>query len=703
MTSPNFYPSVCPHDCPSVCALEVERRNDGRLGKVRGSLRNPFTAGVICAKVARYAERYHHPERLGYPLLRSGPKGSRQFKRISWEEALDRIAEAFLAVENRYGSEAIWPYWYAGTMGLVNRDGINRLTHAKRYSRFYSTICVTLADTGWRAGYGKRWGVPATEAGEHAELIVIWGCNPVSTHVNLMHHVAKAKKRGAPLVVVDPYRTPTAEQADLHLPIRPGTDGALACAIAHVLFEEDLADLDYLARVSDTPIAELRAHFAERTPEWASRITGLSPELICSFARLYGSTKRSWIRLGFGFTRSRNGAAAMHAVSCLPVITGAWQHPGGGALYNMGDLYHWDKTLLEGLDLLDPSTRLLDQSRIGAILLGERDALGEGPPVKAMLIQSTNPMCVAPELAKVHKGFAREDLFVVVHEQFLTDTAAMADIVLPATMFLEHDDIYQASCHSRIQIHKKIFEPYAECRSNHEVICALAKRLGAEHPGFSMSAWEILDDLLRRSGWPDAETVFQAGGWDAMPDADTAHFRNGFPTENGKFRFRPNWAAFGPQAAVMPRLPDHLPITEEVSAEYPFRLVAAPARQFLNTSFTETAASLAREGQPTALLAPETMAALGLRDGDRVRIGNARGVITVPVKARAGQHREVVVVESIWPNRFFAENIGVNALIGADPAPPAGGAAIHDTAVWLKPVCAQSRPERTERAAILAV
>ncbi len=686
MPETTFHPSVCPHDCPSVCALEVERTAEARLGKVRGSQRNPFTAGVICAKVARYAERFHHPERLGRPLLRTGPKGSGQFRPISWDEALDRIAEAFLVAERRFGPQTVWPYWYAGTMGLVNRDGINRLTHAKRYSRFYSTICVLLSDTGWRAGYGRRWGVPATEAGDHADLVVIWGCNPVHTHVNLMSHVARAKKRGARLVVIDPYRTATAEQADLHLAPRPGTDGALACAVAHVLFAEGFADRAYLERVSDTPVAELERHFARRPPEWAAPITGLPAETIRAFARLYGATKRSWIRLGFGFTRSRNGAAAMHAASCLPVITGAWRHPGGGALYNMGDLYHWDKTLLEGLDVLDPTTRALDQSRIGPILLGEPDALQGGPPVTAMLIQSTNPMCIAPELAKVHKGFAREDLFVAVHEQFLTETAKMADVVLPATMFLEHDDVYQASAHTRIQVHKAIFEPFAECRSNHRVICDLAKRLGAEHPGFALSEWEMVDDLLRRSGWPDAETVHAAGGWEALPDVETAHFARGFPTPDGRFRFRPDWAAMGPMGHLMPQLPDHLPVIDEVSPAKPFRLVAAPARQFLNTSFTETATSLRREGRPVAFVHPEVMAELGLRDGDRVRLGNERAVVTVQVAARDGQHRDTIVVESIWPNRYWEEGIGINALIGADPSPPSGGAAIHDTAIWLEPV-----------------
>ncbi|MDX6748250.1 molybdopterin-dependent oxidoreductase [Geminicoccaceae bacterium 1502E] len=689
-----FHPSVCPHDCPSVCALEVEKRPDGRLGKVRGSQRNPFTAGVICAKVARYHERFHHPERLMHPLRRKGAKGSGAFERISWDDALDEVAAGLERAARRHGREAVWPYWYAGTMGLVQRDGINRLTHALGYSRFKSTICVMLSDTGFKAGHGKRWGVPALEIAQHSDLVVVWGCNPVHTHVNMMTHIARARKeRGARLVVVDPYRSATAEQADLHLALRPGTDGALACAVMHVLFREGFADREYLARMSDAP-EELERHLESRTPEWASAITGLGVETIESFARLYGGTKRAFLRLGYGFTRQRNGAAAMHAASCLPVVTGAWQHAGGGALYNFGELYRWDKTLIEGLDAVDPAVRVLDQSRIGPILAGDADALEGGGPVHALFIQNTNPMCVAPDLGKVHEGFAREDLFVAVHEQFMTDTARMADIVLPATMFLEHDDIYQAAAHSRIQIARKIFEPQGECRSNHEVIAGLARRLGAAHPGFAMSAWELIDDLCRRSGWPDASTIFEAGGWDVVPDFATAHHLEGFPTPDGRFRFRPDWASLGPWHAKMPVLPDHLALIDEVSPQKPFRLVAAPARQFLNSTFTEMPTSRKREGRPTAFLHPDVMAQFGLAEGAAVRLGNERGSVTLHAAPREGQHRDTIVVESIWPNRHWQDGVGINLLLGADPAPPNGGAAVHDTAVWLEAV--QDRDAATQ-------
>jgi anaerobic selenocysteine-containing dehydrogenase len=307
-------------------------------------------------------------------------------------------------------------------------------------------------------------------------------------------------------------------------------------------------------------------------------------------------------------------------------------------------------------------------------------------------------MSIAPELGKVHRGFARSDLFVAVHEQFLTETAAVADIVLPATMFLEHADIYQAGAHATIQVHKPILDAHAECRTNHEVIGGLASRLGAEHPGFALSEWELIEDLCRRSGWPDPETIHAASGWDILPDFRPAHHLDGFPTADGRFRFKPDWASLGPQGHLMPSLPDHMPPGDEATPRKPYRLVAAPARQFLNSSFTEMPTSVRREQRPTALLSRTTMAQLGLADGDPVRIGNERGSLALPVKARDGQHATTIVVEGIWPNRYWPEGIGINLLLSADPAPPNGGAVIHDTAVWLEPVLLPRDTTSTEPA-----
>ena len=681
--SAQFVHSACPHDCPSTCALEVERLDARRIGRVRGAKANSYTCGVICEKVSRYAKRVHHPDRLKQPLRRKGAKGSGEFEPIGWDAALDAVAEAFVRAAQRHGSEAVWPLYYAGTMGLVQRDGIERLRHVMRWSRQHSTICNTLADAGWRAGVGAKMGPDPREIGA-AELVIVWGTNPASTQVNVMTHIARARReRGARLVVVDPYRSATAKVADQHVCLRPGTDGALACAIMHVLFREGYADRAYMRTHADAP-DELEAHLASRTPQWAAAITGLGVAEIEELARRYGRTERAFIRLGFGMSRNRNGAANMHAVSCLATVAGKWNTRGAGTFYNNGDIYRVDRGLIMGLDRRDASIRVLDQSRVGPTLTGDAKDLGDGPPVTAMLIQNTNPVVVSPEVLKVQQGFARTDLFVCVHEQFLTDTAKLADVVLPATMFLEHDDLYQASGHSHLQLGPKVIEPYAEARSNHEVICGLAARLGAEHPGFGLSARELIDRTLKVSGYPGFDEFERVHWIDRQPDFAAAHFLAGFPQPDGRFHFKPDWVSLGPDYAGLPALPDHCALIEESDAEHPFRLVAAPARSFLNTSFTETPGSRRRERRPSALVHPQDCARLGIASGERVVIGNRRGQVRVHAQAFDGLQPGVIVVESVWPNSDFEGGVGINALVSAEAGRPNGGAVFHDTAVWLR-------------------
>src|SRR6478736_2564714 len=484
--------STCPHDCPSACALDIEVIDGKSIGRVRGSKQQTYTAGVVCAKVARYAERIHHPERLMHPMRRSGPKGSGHFTRIAWDEALDELAAKFNEAERDFGAESVWPYYYAGTMGLVMRDGINRLSHEKKYSRFYGTICSTIAWAGFAAGTGKIAGVDPREMVK-SDLIVIWGTNPVSTQVNVMTHAMRARKeRGAKIAAVDVYDNETMKQADIKIILRPGTDGAFACGVMHVLFRDGYADRAYMDKYTDCP-AELEAHLKTRTPEWASAISGVPVAEIEAFAKAIGETKRTFFRYGYGFTRSRNGATQMHAAVCVPAVTGAWQYEGGGAFFNNFALWHFNESVIEGHDALDKAIRALDQSQIGRILTGDSRALYGKGPVKAMLIQNTNPMTVAPEQALVRQGFAREDLFVAVHEQFMTETAAMADIVLPATMFMEHDDLYYGGGHQHISVGPKLIDPPGECRSNHQVLQGLGRRLKVSHPGFEMSARELID------------------------------------------------------------------------------------------------------------------------------------------------------------------------------------------------------------------
>jgi anaerobic selenocysteine-containing dehydrogenase len=689
LVRPKIAASACPHDCPSTCALEVEVYAGRTIGRVRGAHDNAYTAGVICAKVARYAERVNHPDRLKHPLRRTGAKGG-DFVPIAWDDALDLVAEKFLRTEAKHGSETIWPYYYAGTMGYVMRDGIHRLRHAKKYSGFFSTICVNPAWTGFIAGTGKLAGTDPREMAK-SDLVVIWGTNAANTQVNVMTHATHARKqRGAKIVAVDIYMNSTMKQADLPILIRPGTDGALACAVMHCLFRDGKADWDYLERYTDAP-HELEEHLRTRDPQWAARITGCAAETIEEFARLTGERKRAYFRLGYGFSRSRNGAVNMHAASCIAAVTGAWRYEGGGAFHNNGAIFHLDNSLIEGSDVRDPSIRMLDQSRIGAILTGDAEALQHGPPVTGLLIQNTNPLSVAPDQETVKRGFAREDLFVCVHEQFMTDTAKIADVILPATMFVEHDDFYTAGGSQYILLGPKLVEPPGECRSNHEVICGLAKRLGAEHAGFDMTPRQLIDGTLRKSGWGTLDEL-EANRWiDCQPDFASAHYLDGFAYPDGKFRFKPDWPQVPFRRAhrtvpseTIPALPDHWEVIEEADTEHPFRLATSPARGFLNSSFTETPTSLATERRPEVMIHPNDAAKLAVTDGEEVVLGNRRGQVRLHAKLFDGLRHGVLIAESVWPNSAYADGRGINTLTGADSIAPFGGAAFHDNKVWLR-------------------
>ncbi len=682
--------SACPHDCPSTCALDIEITGNHRVGRVHGSKANNYTAGVICAKVARYSERIYHPDRLLTPLERTGPKGSGQFREISWSDALDRIAEEFESAAAKFGAESVWPYFYAGTMGLVQRDGLNRLRHVKKYSNQYDTICTAMAWTGYLAGTGRLAGPDPREMAK-ADVVVIWGTNAVSTQVNVMTHAIRARKeRGAKIVAVDVYRTGTIDQADMGLIVRPGTDAALACAVMHVLFRDGYADREYMAAHADAP-AELEAHLASRTPEWAAAITGLSVAEIEDFARLIGTNKRTFLRLGYGFARQRNGAVAMHAALSIATVAGLWPHEGGGAFHTNSGIFGLNKSMIEGTDALDRSVRSLDQSRIGAVLTGDAEALHGGPPVKAMLIQNTNPMNVAPDQHKVASGFARDDLFVAVHEQFMTDTAKMADIVLPATMFMEHDDIYRGGGHQFILLGPKVVEAPGEARENHYVVTELARRLGAEHPGFDMSPREHIDWMLRKSRRGTLEELEAARFIDCQPPFERAHYLDGFGYPDRKFRFKPDWprvpntndGTVGPWDTI-PTLPDQWDVIETADVEHPFRLATSPARSFLNSSFQESPTGRTREGRPEVMMHPEDAAQLGLGAGDRVCLGNGRGEVVLHLKLFDGVKRGVLVSEGLWENGAFEGGRGINTLTGADPVAPYGGAAFHDNKVWVR-------------------
>ncbi|MDD9910625.1 MAG: molybdopterin-dependent oxidoreductase [Ahrensia sp.] len=687
--------SACPHDCPSTCALEVQVIEGGAIGKVRGARANSYTDGVICAKVARYAERVNHPERLLHPKVRRGAKGEGEWASISWDAALDLAAEKLLAAEAEFGSETIWPYFYAGTMGLVQRDSIHRLRHAKRYSNQFDTICVSPAYAGYAAGTGALRGPDPREMAV-SDCVVIWGTNAVATQVNVMTHAVKARKnRGAKIVVIDIYENDTMKQADLGLCLRPGTDGALACAVMHCLFRDGAADRDYLEKFTDDP-AGLEDHLETRAPQWAAQITGLSIDQIEAFAALLWERPRSFFRLGYGFTRSRNGATNMHAASCIAAVLGAWQYEGGGAFHTNSQIFALDGSTIQGAHLADERVRWLDQSKIGRVLTGDREALQHGPPVTALFVQNTNPVCIAPEQTLVKRGFGRDDLFTIVHEQFMTETAELADLLLPATMFVEHDDIYRGGGHQHIMLGPKLVEGPGETRPNHFVIEELAKRLGvADQPGFGMSENDLIDDMLRRSGRGTLEKLRDNRWIDCQPDFETSHYVDGFAHADGKFHFRADWTAgwavrppdsvglLGPHASA-PTFPDHWQVIEEADEQHPYRLATSPSRSFLNSTFNRQPGSMRREGRPTVKMHPSDARTEGIKQDDKVALSNERGRVILHVTLFDGVQPGVLIAEGLHRNDAHENGCGINTLTSADSVAPHGGAALHDTRVAIE-------------------
>ncbi|MCH9780766.1 MAG: molybdopterin-dependent oxidoreductase [Alphaproteobacteria bacterium] len=721
--------AVCAHDCPSACSLDVELDDSGRVQRVYGSSRNAYTDGVICAKVARYHEIVHNPNRLTVPMIRKGAKSrttacsapassTDDFEPATWDDALAFVAKRLRHTIDTYGAASVLPYHYAGTMGFVMRDVLRAFRHAGGFSGQLETICTHMANQGWLAGAGQLTG-PDPRAMRHADLIIIWGCNPVATHVNVMRHVVKARKtRGAKLIVVDPYRTQTAAQADLHIAPKPGTDGALACAVMHCMFRDGTADRAYMAAFTDDPVG-FEQHLRMRSPEWASAITGIPTDSIEQLATMYGRTDRAFIRLGIGFSRSRNGPMQVHAVSCLPAVGGKWQYEGGGAFYSSsgwgGKLL--DRAFLMGLEQAQspPSreARLLDMSRLGDVLMGDPDALRgefpkappeaapteaspheEGRPapigVHAMIIQNTNPLAVCPDQRRVRQGFARDDLFVVVHEQVFTETCQYADVLLPATNFLEHDDFYTSYGQSALDVSLKVTEPPGEARHNHFVISSLAARLGIAHESFAMTPKDLIEDTLARSGLPSIDGVIEQGGIDLEGNADESYFRTGFGFPDKKFRFRPDWASKETIYGVRPAIPypvyaDHYNVIEQADDAFPFRLITAPSRSFLNSSFNRTEGGKKQAGRPEVLINPDEAQKHGIDDGAIVRLTSRQGTIRLHARWHDGAAPSTVVVESIHADSSFLDGEGINFLTSAAGGAAVGGAVFHDTAVAVMP------------------
>src|SRR2546427_7022893 len=548
--------SVCPHDCPSCCSLEVDVA-DGRIVDVTGTAGHPFTQGVICGKVREYAERVHSPLRVLTPLRRVGAKGEGRFERVSWNDALAEIARRWRGIVAEHGGEAILPFSYAGSMGQVQFFAGHPLFHALGASRLDRTICVTTAYSGWRATLGEVTGNDSEQM-VGADLVVLWGVNAAYSTINVMTLVKQARQRGAHVVVIDPYRTPTAVQADEHLAVRPGTDGALALAVMHVLIAEGLVDRDYVERAT-LGFEALAEHVKAWPPERVAPIVGLDAATIVAFARRYGASPRTFIRVGIGISRHDNGGMTCRTLACLPAPTGAYADPHGGALLSSTAGFGFDYAVLERPDLMPtPPPRIVNMIHLGRALTDLRQA----PAIRSLYVYSSNPAAVCPNQTLVLAGLAREDLFTVVHEQILTDTAFYADLVLPATTSLEHLDLYRSYGQFTLQLARPALSPHGQAKSNWEVFQLLARALGVAAEHYAKSPEALIREFLAKGDATVQGITFEeleTRGWVRvnLPRPYTP-FAHGAPTPSGKVEFYSERLA----RPGLPALPTYVPLDE---------------------------------------------------------------------------------------------------------------------------------------------
>jgi len=677
---------VCPHDCPDTCVMTVEVE-DGKAVAIGGDPGHRFTRGFLCAKVNQYLDRVYSPDRVLHPLRRVGKKGEGRFARVSWDEALDEIADRFRRIAAEHGPQAILPYSYAGNMGLLSYGSMDRrFFHALGASLLDRTICASAGTAGLKATLGRSMGFDP-EAVVHARFIVAWGANIVSSNVHLWPFIEEARRRGAKLVVVDPYRSRTAEMADQHLALLPGTDGALALGVMHVVFRDGLEDRDYIERYT-IGADKLRERAKDWTPQRVAATTGLAAAEVEAFAREYATRQPSALRINYGLNRHAGAGMAVRTIACLPALVGAWRHRGGGLLLSTSGTFPVNNEALERPDMIKPGTRTLNMSRIGALLTDPELA----PPVKAVFVYNSNPVAVAPEQESVRKGFAREDLFTVVHDLFQTDTADFADIVLPATTTLEHYDIHKAYGHLYLSLSRPAIAPEGESRPNTEVFRLLAARLGLDHPALRESDEEMARQAMR---WDhphvrgiDFERLEREGSVRlSVPDPFAPFAEGGFLTPSGKCELYSETMA---QAGLDP-LPAYVPPREnvmsapELARRYPLAFISPPAHHFLNSTFSAQPVFVRRESGPSLTIHPRDAAARGIADGQMVRTFNDRGAFLAVARVSDDARPGVVVGLSVWWSKMCPGGRNANAVTSQALTDMGGGATFYDALVDVAP------------------
>jgi len=647
--------AVCPHDCPDTCALRITVQ-DGRVTRVAGDPDHPPTHGALCTKVSRYAERTYHPDRVLTPLKRVGKKGEGRFEPVGWDEALDDIATRLKSIAAR-NPQAVLPYSYAGTMGLVQGDGMAaRFFHRLGASLLDRTICSMAGGDALVHTYGAKVGMHV-EQFAHSRLILIWGSNPITSSVHFWTFAQQAKRAGARLICIDPRRTETAEKCHQHIALLPGTDGALALGLMHELVVNDWLDHDYLQRhVDDWPA--LRERALQWPPDRAAAVCGISAEEVQELAREYGNTQPAAIRLNYGMQRVRGGGSAARLIAMLPCLVGAWRQASGGLLLSASGWFRHAKrdAWLQRPDLLgDRKPRTINMSTIGDDLNRESSPTF-GPRIEAVVVYNSNPVAVAPDSAQVARGFAREDLFTVVLEHFLTDTADHADYVLPATTQLEHWDAHMAYGHTYAMLNTPAIAPLGQARSNAQIFRDLAVRMDCTDAAFADS-----DEAMARGAWVpeqvNAENLDRQG-WSKLQVADAPFADGGFPTPDGKVRVHGNGLG----------VPDHVPNYEsvqsapELAARYPLAMISPPARHFLNSTFVNVDSLRAAEKEPRLELHPSDAAARGIRSGTQVRVFNERGEYLCKADVSERARPGVVNGLGVWWRKMGLNGTNVNQL-----------------------------------------
>ncbi len=683
---------ACPHDCPDTCGVITEVEN-GRAVKFYGDPDHPITRGWLCAKVRPYLDHVYHRDRLTQPMRRVGPKGSGQWQPISWNEAIGEIGQRWRAIIAEHGAEAILPYSYSGTLGLVQMSAAStRFWNRLGASQLERSICGAAAEYAVQMTLGKRYSQPYDHV-QYSKLVIVWGHNPVSTAPHFMPFLRDAQRNGTQLVVIDPRRTRTAVGADWHIAPKPATDGALALGVAHVLVNEGLHEEDWLqAYALGWP--ELRARLADYPPERVAETTGVAAADIVRLARLYASTQPALIKIADGLQRNRVGGQAVRAICALPAITGQYGQRGGGLAYSTSGYLQWNGRALAHWQDSPPLGRVVNMNRLGAALLGEVT----DPPIKSLYVFGSNPAAIAPHAGKVVAGLRREDLFTVVHELFMTDTAVYADLVLPATSQLEHVDLHKAYGHTLLSYNAQAIPPLGEAKSNWDVMRLLSAEMGFSEPWLQQTADEVMTEVL--AGTAEINPALQGITLERlkaegsiplhfMPQTPFADLR--FPTPSGKVELV---SASMAKAGLDP-LPVYFPAQDEggelgqsPNGQFPpqeaLTLISAAAHHFVTSTFANQPGMLQREGEPFVEIHPGDAVVRGISNGDRVIVENGRGWCELTAKVTDAVRPGVAASPKGRWSKLDGNGRNVNWLTSDALGDMAGQSTFHSNLVWIR-------------------